>query len=269
MPRTVARPAPTYAIAWCQNSQVAGEEHAREQRQPDRPRRQPAVAAMLEPRDEAEKRQPEQRPEHRPGRRRDLGPAVEDPARTRCTSAPSSAASRGRAAIAASGTGVGTGPVAVASCRARTGSVRRHSVARPAPSYSAAAHRSRVRAPPSEPLGYSYRPEGPLVPAVDRQRDVPDAERPEALDAPAEQLPAEALALAVRAGHRSSRSRRAVRRRRRGGSGAVAQNPTSSPVATPRATSVSASSIGGSSRPGRDERRRRAGAASRDRRTRR
>ena len=79
LPRTVARPTPTAAMAMVPEHQVAHEEDPGDRGQADRPGRQRPVLAPLDERDEHEDRQPEQGPEHGPGRGRDGRVQVEDP----------------------------------------------------------------------------------------------------------------------------------------------------------------------------------------------
>ena len=78
LPRTVASPAPTASIEWCQKREVGGEHHARDPERHALAQRSLAVAPALEPRQQREHGQGVRAAEERGGGRRHLREPHED-----------------------------------------------------------------------------------------------------------------------------------------------------------------------------------------------
>ena len=96
LPRTVASPAPTSWMAWCQSTRSTAKKIARDPRQARLARGPRAVSALLHQRDEEERGQGVGAAEDGGRRRRDVGEADVKIAEKAIVSAPSTAVRTGR-----------------------------------------------------------------------------------------------------------------------------------------------------------------------------
>ena len=239
--------------------QVAGEEDPGDQRQPDRGPRQRPELPPLQVRDRGEERQPEQAAVERAGRRARPPTSCRRSPRTRSHIAPSSAASRGRAAIDRERAGqVGRG-------RGRDGRVAQGSASGAGSTGRDQRSRVRTRTNPSD----SYRPSAPsLRPLTDRLTFGMPSERTRSTPARTSWRPSP---LPWRSGRTPIDQSSAVvaELRRPGARCRSLQNPTSSPVAALLDEDDVGVDVVGVVEAGRDDARDRAGAASGGRRRRR